>query len=859
MPITLAVLASIAAANAAARDLDSPVMLDIAAAPLESALLELSKQTGMQLVAPAGDLPVGAAPRISGNMSLGSALNLLLQNTDLTYRLVGDRTLTIIPKGHEQPVPMSRTPVTSRVEGAVPSQIDPSEAIRLASRVPGTERSPKLVMAAAGDAASASADSAPASNSDEADQAVVIRGQREGTAEQGYRAKSVSQLGALGAKAIEDTPFSINVVPPELIENRMATAADQLFRINPVAQLETPQARFYSGAVLRGFSVGWNSQIDGMRNGNNADIEDKERIEIITGLSAFLYGLGNVGGTVNYVLKRPTEQARRSLSIGNTGGDNYYAHLDLGGPIDRDGRFGYRLNVVGQDGDTYMDHQSLERTLVSAAFDWNLTGNARLQLDGSFSDSDMRGGETYWLALGSTPESFALYSDVPDTSKYYGQPQSFTKARSKHLAVRYQWQISDASSLRAAVSRRTETLRLRASLNALGITTFDEPLGPDEYQPWESQWTYPDPRINSVYLFADTKLETGRVHHRFTGGFFGDEVSSSPYLGAGWLFWPVNSNVADPLYFDEAPLPPPTPKYTSQKVRSANFVVGDEISIGRWTALLGVVRTGLKVESFSPTGEREFDDSQSKVNPAATLMWRATDDLRLYANYMTSFEQSTNAVAPALDGFGRTVVNAGQVMSPIENSQLEIGAKYSWGGALFTAALFDIDKALEVFAPLGDGSQSRLVQDGRQVHRGAEVTVSGRLTPNLTLVGGVTLLDAKVKENSELPALEGSTPVNVAEKQAKLYAEYGLPALRGLTLTAGVYHTGKQELVLPNSYTIDGFTTVDLGVRYGMKVWNDKPLVLRLNVNNVTDEQYWLNSLFLGYPRTYAFGAQLQF
>ena len=189
MPITLAVLASIAAANAAARDLDSPVMLDIAAAPLESALLELSKQTGMQLVAPAGDLPVGAAPRISGNMSLGSALNLLLQNTDLTYRLVGDRTLTIIPKGHEQPVPMSRTPVTSRVEGAVPSQIDPSEAIRLASRVPGTERSPKLVMAAAGDAASASADSAPASNSDEADQAVVIRGQREGTAEQGYRAK----------------------------------------------------------------------------------------------------------------------------------------------------------------------------------------------------------------------------------------------------------------------------------------------------------------------------------------------------------------------------------------------------------------------------------------------------------------------------------------------------------------------------------------------------------------------------------------------------------------------------------------------------------------------------------------------
>jgi iron complex outermembrane receptor protein len=262
---------------------------------------------------------------------------------------------------------------------------------------------------------------------------------------------------------------------------------------------------------------------------------------------------------------------------------------------------------------------------------------------------------------------------------------------------------------------------------------------------------------------------------------------------------------------------------------------------------------------ISPERVVASEQAMAKTMPAATVMWKATDDLRLYANYMTSFEASPNSVAPLIDGYGRTVVNAGEVQAPLENSQVEIGAKYSLGNTLFTAALFQIDKALELFVPLEDPTQSRLVQDGRQVHKGLELTVSGRPTANLTLIGGATFLDPEIEENDETPAVVGSAPQNVAERQIKLYGEYDLPAVQGLTFTAGVYHTGSQELTVPNSFELDSFTTADLGVRYATQVWNDRKLVLRLNVNNVTDEQYWLNSTYLGYPRTFAFGAQLQF
>jgi iron complex outermembrane receptor protein len=223
---------------------------------------------------------------------------------------------------------------------------------------------------------------------------------------------------------------------------------------------------------------------------------------------------------------------------------------------------------------------------------------------------------------------------------------------------------------------------------------------------------------------------------------------------------------------------------------------------------------------------------------------------------MTSFE--AGSIAAGVDGSGRTVVNGGEAMPPVENKQVELGAKYTIGGALLTAAVFEIDKALEYYAPLS-GTQVQLVQDGRQVHRGVELTVSGRIADNFTLLGGISVLDAEVKDNAEVPAVEGSTPINVANKQAKLYAEYSVPTLQGLTFTAGIYHTGEQELQMPNSFTIDSFTTGDLGVRYQTRVWNDRKLTLRLNVNNITDERYWLNSTFLGYPRTYAAGAQLHF
>ncbi|MNN47172.1 Ferrichrome receptor FcuA precursor [compost metagenome] len=93
---------------------------------------------------------------------------------------------------------------------------------------------------------------------------------------------------------------------------------------------------------------------------------------------------------------------------------------------------------------------------------------------------------------------------------------------------------------------------------------------------------------------------------------------------------------------------------------------------------------------------------------------------------------------------------------------------------------------------------------------------------------------------------------------AKLYSEYALPFASGLSVNGGIYHVGKQWATATNSSRLPAYTTIDLGLRYVTKV-SGRPLTLRLNVNNVTDRDYWLNSYYLGTPRSVAFSAQMPF
>ncbi len=104
----------------------------------------------------------------------------------------------------------------------------------------------------------------------------------------------------------------------------------------------------------------------------------------------------------------------------------------------------------------------------------------------------------------------------------------------------------------------------------------------------------------------------------------------------------------------------------------------------------------------------------------------------------------------------------------------------------------------------------------------------------------------------------GKKPTNVASKMAKLYAEYNIPMVKGLTVTGGAYYTGESYRDGANTDVIPSYTVYDGGLRYKTKL--DKyPTTFIMNVTNLTDKKYWRSPTSFGEPRNLALSMKMEF
>lgn len=286
---------------------------------------------------------------------------------------------------------------------------------------------------------------------------------------------------------------------------------------------------------------------------------------------------------------------------------------------------------------------------------------------------------------------------------------------------------------------------------------------------------------------------------------------------------------------------------TAYIARNDNILIGDDITFNdQWSAMVGLnyATTAYKLDGLY--GDSNYE--KSKLTPTVSLLYKPIEDVTTYVSYMEALEQGTIV--------NNTYTNYGEVLPPLVSKQYEVGAKYDINpNLLLSTALFRIEKANQY----SDNAVPipTYVQDGLQVHNGVELVLTGKVTDNLTIMGGGTLMDISV-EKANNPALEGKKPTNVASRMGKIYAEYALPWITGLSLTGGIYYTGEKYGNAANTDRIPSYTLYDIGARYTTRVLN-KALTVRLNVINLTGKNYWQDANYLGVPRTVAFSISTMF
>ena len=668
----------------------------------------------------------------------------------------------------------------------------------------------------------------------------VNEGYSNGSAENGYVTKEISGVGIWDKRTLQDTPYQMSVISQDMLENS-ASGVDQIFKMNPVVQVTRSSTSAHgwntTNMNIRGFDASGNHILDGIPFSWVEGImtEELERMEVLNGLSGFLYGVGYVGGSTNYVTKKPMLERLTNITVGTTGNEAAYAHVDLGGKIDEKGKFTYRLNALKQDGETSIKDQNIDRELITGALDWRATDNLILSFDASHKKT----------RIDKLTASFNSNQSINnlDPKQGYAPDWTYSDASQDRLGFKSLWQINDNVKLRTGYIH----LDHENDMNMPYVyDNYDGTYRLNYYRTWPHTST-----TQGAYVYTDIDFETFGVEHTLTIGGSGNKTKSKSIDGA-WEWVKVGdftlnqlNSVPEPTYKGSSN----NKKYVSGRNEKTNLMIGDDIRFNdQWSALVGFNYAKTEEKNYSINGDRTGGYDADEVTPSLSLIFKPFEELTTYVTYMESLENGLKVECANCN-------NNGSVLDPYVSKQYEAGAKYSVSeNLLLSSALFRIEKANRYDKKLPNG-MDEVTQDGLEIHEGLELTATGKLTDNLTIVGGGTIMNLEIDKAA---SNEGKKPADTASKMAKLYAEYDIFAVKGLTLTGGAYYTGESYRDGQNTDIIPSYTVYDGGVRYKTKL--DKyPTTFIMNVTNLTDKKYWRSSTSFGEPRNLAFSMKMEF
>jgi iron complex outermembrane receptor protein len=640
-------------------------------------------------------------------------------------------------------------------------------------------------------------------------------------------------VGALGAKDPKDLPMSVVSYSSELIEAQRARTLMDILKNDPSVQ-NAAVGGAMDNIGIRGFPIDWTNTMrrDGMPVAPYYDVplENVERVDVLKGPSGFLYGVNSPGGTVDYVLKRPTKDRFTSVTSEVRSYDGYYGALDTGGPIG-EGRLGYRFNAAGGKVGNFGHSGDLRRTFVSGALDWAVSPRALLQLNFDYQNKRLAAQPVIGTQPnGSLPPQF-------DPRTLLGQPWLQYRTSTFNVGGRFDFKLTGnwtfTTQIAQSYNNRDAAFPDIYSVAANGdILSGDIFLSPDQSF-----------RVLSTNTFVTGKFNTGALAHQLVTG-----VSTRNYearqggfavlpLTVGNLFSPVYSPARGAAF----------PAKTIEKNFQPSVFVSDLIDIGsHWSVMLGVRHVGYRDDSYAPSTAGTHYATSVNV-PSAGVVFKPMRSLSAYASYSEGFEQG--GVAPF------NALNAGQSLAPVKSKQYEAGMKADIGSKLTVdAAVFRIEKTLQYV-----NAADYFVQAGTQRHTGVELTANGRVTRDLSIVAGAAYLHTE-QQNTGDRATNGKRAANVPTFQASAFLDYRIAAVRGLSIDAGVYYVGARPLDAANTVSLPGYVRVDAGARYQTRI-GGHATIFRAGVQNVTDKRYWAaanyNAVWPGQPRTLFVSAQV--
>ena len=627
---------------------------------------------------------------------------------------------------------------------------------------------------------------------------IVVTGDRAGFG------ASLVQVGTFRNDRIIDVPLTVNVVPSELIRSQAVAGIFDALRNTAGVSRSQLNGSTYDNVAVRGILV--ENRTSYRLNGSlpvinlvDLPIENKDRVEVLKGVGALYYGFAPPSGIINLVTKRPD----RDLTL-----------IELSGTSHGAGRGA--IDISRRVGDRYM---------AALAADWDLTDDVRLRFDAEHVAKDI--AET--AALQVLPAAQGFIPDLPDPKLNFGGRGLRYAAWATNVLGRIDWRISRQLALTIEGGQAiTERDRNFSQLENYGGATGDGILR--VFRTRDQRYRNRNARAELAGSFA-----TGFVSHNLVAGLtsnwrFQNGRNSTAVTVAQNFFTPRDVSVAEPNVFTLAPV----------NIRDAGAYVVDRADFGPIELLAGLRYSDYRSRSTATNGN-VTRLALEKWTPSVGAIVKPTENIRLYATYLEGLEEG--GTAPLNNA------NGGAVLPPAVSKQYEIGAKGEVLRSLvLQLAAFQIGRRFAFTDP----ADNVFKLAGRSRYRGIEGSLTGEISPELSLYASGQYLDAEVRRSNNA-AVIGKTPENTPEWTGSLYAEYRPRGLPGLALGGGAFHVGERAVNALNQAFVGDYTIFSASIRYTFEKAAPGGLTLQLNADNLTNNRYWStagnNLLGVGLPR----------
>ena len=654
---------------------------------------------------------------------------------------------------------------------------------------------------------------------------------------QGYVARRTATATKTDTSVLE-TPQTINIVTQDEIKARGSMSVSDALRYTPGVQVDgfTARVKAFDEPTSRGFNAtpmyldGLHLPYGGGSTGGALQIDPYllERIEVLKGPASVLYGQNQPGGIVNMVSKRPTAEALHSLTLGGGSHDRKYGAFDLGGPIDDQGTFLYRLTGVVNDSGSEVDHADQKRMTLAPSLTWNINDSTTLTFHGQVqkdNDTPEPQGLPVWGTVLDNPNGHI------SRSRFIGEPAYASYDRDQ-FSVGYELshQLNDTWTLKQNARYAYVDDRFVSVLH--GYEFITSPTTGLNDQSAIGRYAIDWSQTNKVYgidNLAQAVFKTGEVEHTLLLGADYYHFNSE-FLGR-YQYAPPGIDLYNPVYGQPIDFSQAAVNTWDNTIRQTGLYLQDQIKWDRWFLTLGVRYDWATTENNQPLYKVDNRIEDRQFSGRAGFGYLFDNGITPYFSYSESFQPNT----------GTDV--SGNTFDASTGKQYEVGIKYQPPGAdsFVQVSAYRIDRKNVLTSDLDNPGFSN--QSGQLRSTGLEIEGKAALTANLNLIAAVSRVDAEYAKDSD--GLKGRHPIGISPLTASSWLDYRMPddsLLRGLGMGVGVRYvrsspgtsTAYREFDVPSYSVYDAMLSYDLG----QSALALKGVRVQANLENIDDKRY---------------------